>query len=441
MNSAPKTSTSLSSALEALYRRAAHVIKLGLDVETQILTRLGNPQFFCPVIHVAGTNGKGSVCAMLESVLRAAGLKTGLYTSPHLIRFNERMRVSGMPITDGELSALFELVDRADREQAAGPEGRPATFFEFTTAMAFEHFRRQGAQVAVLETGLGGRLDATNVVTPVVSVITRLGIEHTQYLGKTLAEIAAEKSGIIKPGGTVVCSPMPEEVRDVVAQVAREKKARLILADEVVTVRRLGQDLRGQKIKIETAAADYGPLVLPLIGRFQLENVATAIAALECFGAISGMNVDPADIQRGLGSVQWPARCQVLSENPATILDVAHNPNGAEALAGTIREIVRHRKVGLVVGLLADKDCRGFMSAFSGLAEKCWAVPIHNERALPQDQLVACIRASGMDVEACSLPEALARAQEWAKINDSVVCIAGSLYLAGEVLANLGLEV
>lgn len=430
---------SLADSLQRLYARTAHGIKLGLDVETNLLHRMGNPHLRMPHVHVAGTNGKGSVCAMLEAVLRSAGYRTALYTSPHLVRFNERIRVSGRCISDEELAGLFNEVEQLDRELAAAPGGRQATFFEFATALAFEHFRRQKAELAVLETGLGGRLDATNVVMPLVSVITRIDIEHTQYLGKTLAEIAAEKAGIIKPGRTVICGSMPDEARDVIRRTAAERRATLILVEDAVSVRRVSQDLRGQKLKIETPAQSYGTVVLPLPGKYQLENVALAVAAAQYINDTSPFVVRDDALKNGLKSVRWPARCQVLSEDPLVILDVAHNPNGARALAESLRELAKGKELGLIVGLLSDKDCRGVMTPFASLAKKCWAVQIQNERAMPLDQLLACIRSVGLDAAGGPLSQALAEAREWARGRKGAVCIAGSLFLAGEVLQAEGL--
>ena len=430
------THSSLSAALTSLYSRSAHNIKLGLDLETELLEKMGNPHLRMPHVHVAGTNGKGSVCAMIESVLRAAGYRTGLYTSPHLVRFNERIRVEARCISDEELAELYLEIERREAQLARQP-----TFFEFTTAMAFEHFKRRQIEVSVLETGLGGRLDATNVVMPLVSVITRIDIEHTRYLGKTLEEIAREKSGIIKPGRAVICGAMPDEAREVIRSVAREREAKLILVEEAVSVRRASQSLRGQKLKIDTASSGYGSVLLPLIGHHQVENAAVAVAALEYLNDASPFVIDEAAMKRGLEGVRWPGRCQVLSEEPLVVLDVAHNPNGAEALASSLKEILKGRELGLVFGILSDKDCRGVLKPFAGLAKRCWAVRIENERGMPMADLLDCVRGAGIPVEEAPLGKALADSKAWARANGAAVCIAGSLYLAGDVLRTEGVEV
>ena len=425
---------SLSDALKRLYARSAHNIKLGLDLETELLERMGNPHLRMPHIHVAGTNGKGSVCAMIESVLRAAGYKTGLYTSPHLVRFNERIQVAGRCISDEDLAALYLEVERQEQTLSRRP-----TFFEFTTAMAFEYFKRQQVELSVLETGLGGRLDATNVVMPLLSVITRIDIEHTQYLGKTIEEIATEKSGIIQPGRVVICGSMPEEAREVILRTARERDAKAIRVEDVVSIRRASRSLRGQKLKIETASASYGSVLLPLLGEYQIENAALAVAVIETLNSLSPFVVDEDAMKKGLESVRWPGRCQVLSEDPLVILDVAHNPNGAEALAASLKELTKGRELGLVVGVLSDKDCRGVMKPFSSIVKRCWAVQIQNERGLPLADLLTCIHNAGISVEGRTLTEALSEAKAWAKAHDAAVCIAGSLYLAGDVLRAEGL--
>lgn len=433
------TAAKVSPFLERLYRRTAHGIKMGLETMEELAARLDHPERAFPCIHVAGTNGKGSVCAMIERALRAAGFVTGLYTSPHLLRFNERIRAGGVAVSDRELAGLLDAVDAADRAQAdAG--GREATFFEFSTAMAFEHFRRSGVQIAVLETGLGGRLDATNIVRPLLSVITRIGIEHTEYLGTTLERIAGEKAGIIKPGVPVVAGAMPAEARAVVRSAARERGAPWMAVEEAVNVRSPRATLDGQSVQVETAEAVYGPLILPLLGAHQLENAATAIAALEYLGGLSSFTCGADAIRCGLERVWWPARFQVLSKEPPVILDVAHNPDAARVLADTLKRVLGRKEIGLVTGLLADKDLAGFIRPLAARVKKCWAVQIRNERALPLEKLVSGIRAAGLETEGAALGEAFRQAKAWAVQRDGAVCIAGSLFLAGEVFETLGLH-
>ena len=435
----PPHTPQLQADLARLFRRTGAGIKFDLGPVTALLHRLGDPQRAMAHIHVAGTNGKGSTCALIENVLRTAGHRTALYTSPHLVRFNERIRLGGAPIHDATLADLFREIEQADQRLAAETGGREMTFFEFTTALAFEYFRREGAHVCVLETGMGGRLDATNVVIPLVSIITRIDIEHTAFLGRTLPEIAAEKAGIIKPGRPVLCGQMPDEARAVIRRVAQERGARYVAVEEAAQVQRIRQSWDGQKVKIETANASYPPITVPLLGTHQLENIALAVAALELISDVAPLSWEEKDLRTGFQSVQWSARCQVLDRNPITLLDVAHNPNGAAALAATLHELAGKTPVGLVCGLLGDKDAGGFFQALAPHVKKIWAVPLPGERNMPQADLLAAIRATGLQADYLPLADALTAARAWAMQEHGVLCIAGSLVLAGEILRQRGL--
>ncbi len=424
----------LTDAISRLYRLHAAGIKFGLETERALLERLGHPEQGLAIIHVAGTNGKGSVCSMLEAALRRAGLKTGLYTSPHLIRFNERIRINGQCIADEALAALIALVDGHAQEMTARSGAQAITFFEFTTALAFEYFKREQVDIVVLETGMGGRLDATNVIAPLISVITGVSLEHTDYLGNDLQSIAAEKGGIIKPGRPVVIGPLAEEALPVIQRLAQERQARLIQARDVISVKRKLQNLDGQHVSVESDNTSYGSLRCPLIGRHQLENIGVSVAVLEILRDECGLPVGPQAVKEGLELVRWPGRCQVLSKEPATILDGAHNPDGARILSHVLHELAKNQPVGLVVGLCADKDCEGFLRALVGKIRQAWVVPLRTERSLPPAVMAAKAQVLGCPVINASVPDALRAASAWAVVNRGVVCIAGSLYLAGEVL-------
>lgn len=428
--------SNLGEKLARLYSRSATGIKFDLSVTEALLDELGHPERNLRFIHVAGTNGKGSVCAMLDSIYRAAGRRTGLYTSPHLVRFNERIQISGQPISDEELVDLFERIEPLD-QKAAARTGRAATFFELTTVMALEFFHRRRVEIVILETGMGGRLDATNVVDPLISVITRIDLEHMQYLGNTIEKIAAEKAGIIKPQCPVICAAGDAEAKKVIERTARERKAPYIDAESAVTVRRLRQDEHGQRLKISTESADYPPCTLPLLGRWQIENVAAVVAAVECLGQTGIWGIEPAVLKRGLETVRWPARCQVMQEEPLVILDVAHNPCGAQALAQTLEDLGKGCSWGLVFSLLADKDSQGFVRAFRGLVKRAWVVPLHASRAAPAKDLAKIAGSMGWPTTVASLADAVHEALTWAKENKAAVCIAGSLYLAGELFENI----
>ncbi len=423
----------LEQSLERLVALRTFGVKPGLETTLALLERLGNPHHAFATIHVAGTNGKGSVCAMLESVLREAGLRVGLYTSPHLIRFNERIKVDGEDISDKTLAALFGEME--PHAAAVAAEGREATFFEFTTALAFEYFRQCKVQVAVVETGMGGRLDSTNVVLPLISVITRIGLEHTDYLGNTIEAIAGEKAGIIKPGRPVVCGATPEEALAVIRNTAQARKAPFVNAAEAVSVRRVAQDLDGQKVSISGGELNYGPVLMAMLGRHQLENCATVVATLETLAACSPVAIPAEIIRTGLSKAIWPGRLQILSRDPPMVLDGAHNPDGANTLAASLKELFKKRKIALVWGMCNDKDALGFAKAMGASSvRKCWAVPIDTERSLAPDKLVQIARTEGWEAEPASLSVALKQAKNWACEHDGAVCIAGSLFLAGEVL-------
>lgn len=424
----------MDEILQRLYARRTFGIKPGLGVEEALLRRLGNPERSFAVIHVAGTNGKGSVCALLDSILRAAGLPVGLYTSPHLVRLNERFRVGGRPMDD---AALLERIAELEpvAAQVAAETGSEPTFFEFTTALGFEHFRREGVKVAVVEVGLGGRLDATNVVRPLVSVITRLSLEHTEYLGPDLESIAREKGGIIKDGRPVVCGAMPAEALGVLREVAAARRAPLTDSAEAVSVRRVSEDLSGQKVQLETESRSYGTLRLPLLGRHQLENLATAAAVVDVLAEPCGIELPEDAVKEGVAGARWPGRLQVLAQDPPVLLDGAHNPGAGEVLAESVKGLLKKRPLALVVGMCGDKDAGEFLGAFTGIAKRLWLVPIQNERNMAPAKLAAAARAARMEPQHASVAEALSGAREWAARESGAVLITGSLYLVGEVLA------
>ena len=437
-----KTASILDAKLTYLYSRVGgSTVKLGLDTTLALLRAMEVDPLKLPCVHVAGTNGKGSVSAMLESVLREAGLRTALYTSPHLIRFNERIRVAGVPIPDKDLNRLLDEAERADQIQSAAPGGRLGTFFELTTTVALKWFLKQQVQMAVLETGMGGRLDSTNVVTPLLSVITEIGMEHTTFLGDTLEKVAAEKAGIIKPGRPVVVGKQKPVVAKVVAEKARAVGAPILRADERVSVRRLSQDLDGQVLSIETAEGAWPPLRLPLLGDFQLNNCALAIVALEWLRDSLGLPLTQEILRAGLEKTRWPGRCQVVSRDPVFLVDVAHNPDAAQALAFFLKKFRGKKPVALICGMLADKDAEGFFRLLRPVVDACVLVPLASERSMPMDRLLAAAKAANLPAAEGILPAAVRNGVKWAKANDGIVVAAGSLYLASAVLYELGVQV
>ena len=437
-----KSASILDAKLTYLYSRTGgSTVKLGLDTTLALLRALEDDPLKLPCVHVAGTNGKGSVSAMIESVLRELGLRTALYTSPHLIRFNERIRVAGAPIPDKDLIRLLDDVERADQLQSAREGGRIGTFFELTTAVALKWFLKQQVQMAVLETGMGGRLDSTNVALPLLAVLTEIGMEHTAFLGDTLEKVAAEKAGIIKPGRPVVTGKQRPAVMKVIEAKAREAGAPLLRADERVSVRRLSQDLEGQVLSFETAEGAWAPVRLPLLGDFQLANSSLAIAALEWMREALGLPLTPEVIRAGLEKTRWPGRCQVVSRDPVFLVDVAHNPDAAAALAAFLKKFRGDQPVALICGMLADKDAAGFFRLLRPVVDACVLVPLDSERNMPMERLLAAAKAAKLPAAEGLMPAAVKNAQKWAKKNNGIVVAAGSLYLASAVLYELGVQV
>ncbi len=390
--------------LTALHPR---LIDLKLDRVQWLLERLGNPERrLPPTIHVAGTNGKGSTVAFMRAMLEAAERRVHAYTSPHLVRFNERIVVAGEMLPDGELLALLEECERAN-------EGRPITFFEITTAAAFLAFSRAPADVLLLEVGLGGRLDTTNVVErPAVTAITPVARDHTQFLGETLAEIAGEKAGIIKPGAPLVLAPQEEGARAVILAKAAEAGAPVYddwLVSEGVFYG------RGMVLALPE---------LGLAGAHQAGNAGLALACLEGFG------LPERALVRGLETARWPARLQRLSETPEIWLDGGHNPAAGEVIAAWLAG--RHERFDLVVGMLDTKDRDRFLSALAPHVERTVAVPVPgSDASVPAEALAETARAAGMD--AAAAPNVETALERLAGVRP--VLIAGSLYLAGSVLA------
>lgn len=424
--------------VKRLYARQTHGIKPGLETTRALLERLGNPERGLAAVHVAGTNGKGSVCAMLAAALATTGAKVGLYTSPHLVRFNERFIVDGAEIDDAALDGLLAEVEAA-AEAIEREGGTPPTFFECATAVGFLHFRRRGVRLAVVEVGMGGRLDATNLLTPLLSVVTRIGMDHMEYLGNTLEAIAREKAGIVKPGRPVVLGAMPPEASAVVAAAARERGAPLIDAAGSVSVRRVSGTLATQKVRVATEARDYGTLPCALAASYQIENIATVVAAIEALGTHAGLPLPDDAVARALAEARWPGRFQLVADVPPTLVDGAHNPDGAAALVRALTD-ARARQVGVVCGFCADKDVDGFFRTVAPIAKRVWTVPIPNPRSM--DPATAAGLAARRRIAATpesDVLDAIHKAQAWAVAEGGTVVVCGSLFLVGDVLARFRL--
>lgn len=432
----------LDAKLTYLYGRVGgKEVKLGLETTLALMQAMEVDPLTLPCIHVAGTNGKGSVAAMIEAALRGAGLHTALYTSPHLIRFCERIRVGGSPIPDDALLRLLDDVERADEQQSSLPGARQGTFFELTTALAFKWFLEQNVQVAVLETGMGGRLDSTNVVTPFLSVLTHIGMEHASFLGATMEKVAGEKAGIIKPGRPVVVGRQSPVAMRVIEEIARAAGAPIINAAEHVSIRRVAQDMDGQTLAVETADGAWKPLHLPLLGDFQIDNCAIAIATLEWMRTELGIALSSEAIRAGLEKTRWPGRCQVVKRDPVFVVDVAHNPDAARALAAFLKKFRDGRPVTLICGLLADKDAVSIFRVFKPVVDACLLVPLDSERNMPMKQLMAAAQSVNIPAAESSVAEAVKNALKWAKAKNGVVVAAGSFHLVSAVLYELGIDI
>jgi dihydrofolate synthase/folylpolyglutamate synthase len=419
-----------NACLKDMFELRRFGIKLGLSTIRHILEKLGNPQEKFQCIHVAGTNGKGSVASTLAAVLTTCGYKTGLYTSPHLVRFNERIVVDNDPISDEQVVASYHAIKRLHEHE------RQPTFFEFTTAMALHEFARQRVDWAVIETGMGGRLDATNVISPAVCIITNISLEHREYLGNTIAKIAAEKAGIIKRATPLVTGVRQKDAIKVITQIATSRSA---------PIHRLGRDFRIRRREETTfdyrgINAGWSELRTPLAGDYQLDNAALSLAACDVLNP-DCITVTEDCIRKGLLNTRWPGRLECISEDPFVLLDGAHNLVAARRLAEYLVKYQKHRKIVLVIGILSDKPYRAMLRSLIPVCDRVVITRPKINRALPPETLMSAVCEQTERVEVIAdVAKAVAHALETAT-PDAAVCIAGSLYVVGEAkeaLQNMG---
>jgi dihydrofolate synthase/folylpolyglutamate synthase len=419
----------IEEALDFIHSKQWRGSRPGLSRTQELLQKLGNPQKRLRFVHVAGTNGKGSTAAMLASVLSAAGFKTGLYTSPYLFRFNERMQIGGVQISDSEVAELTERI----RPIALGMEDRP-TEFEIVTAIGMEFLARHECDIVVLEVGMGGRLDSTNVIdAPSAAIITRIGLDHTRELGETPALIAAEKGGIIKTGSRVVLYEQEREVMDVISNICFERGAPLRTA-EFSQIICHSSDREGSVFSYK----EFKNIRLPLLGAHQLSNAAVVLEGVfslrEC-----GFEIPDSAVEKGLASVKWPARFEIVSREPWFVVDGGHNPQCAETVAANLKKYFPREKRVLLVGVLADKDFAGLTDLLAPVADRFVTVTPDNPRALSAEELARHLEKYGKPVSACdSIAEGVRRAIDLAG-KDGVVCAVGSLYMAGAIRECFGL--
>ncbi len=398
----------------------------------ELLAYLGDPHRKASSVHITGTNGKGSVAAMVASALTTSGYTTGLYTSPHLHTWRERIRVDGELISEEELARLVErLKPEVEVVNQRATYGKLTTF-EFLTALAFAYFGQRGVDFQVLEVGMGGKFDATNVINPVVCIITSIGFDHMDVLGSTLAEIAAEKAGIIKPGSTVVLSSQPDEAAEVIRKTCRERGAQLVTVGSDVTWQGLGFDLSRQLLRVE-GRRDIYELSIPLLGQHQLVNAATAVATLEVL-ADKGFVIPKEGVTKGFEQVSWPGRLQILSHHPLVVVDGAHNIDSARRLAQSIEQYFNFDQAILVIGASDDKDIASVVSELFPLFDKVIVTRSRHPRAMAPVPLAAEFARHGVEAELVTdVPSALSRALALAGDKD-LVCVAGSLFVVAEAM-------
>ncbi len=398
----------------------------------ELLASLGNPHLEARTIHIAGTNGKGSTAAMIASALSASGYTTGLYTSPHLIDLRERIRVDGELVSEKELINLVErLKPHVEEVNRKATYGRLTTF-ELLTALAFAYFRLKGVDFQVLEVGMGGRLDATNVINPEVCVITSISFDHTQALGRTLSDIAAEKAGIIKPGSTVITSPQPDEVDKVIKDTCLNCGARLVRVGSDVTWQSLGFNFAKQLLQVKGRLSSY-ELSIPLLGQHQLVNAAMAVVALEVLVG-KGFNIPRGSIIKGLAQVSWPGRLQILSRHPLVVVDGAHNTDAALRLKQSLKQYFNFDQAILVIGISSDKDIAGIVSELFPFFDKVIVTSSNHPRAMAPAPIVAEFARHRVETQVAeTVPEALSLALALAGEKD-LICVAGSLFVVGEVI-------
>ena len=417
---------SYNLTLKSMYGLRRFGIKLGLSTIRGILKNLENPQDNFSCIHVAGTNGKGSVASSLASILNASGYKTGLYTSPHLVRFNERITINNQPISNANVVEAYKAVKQVHRGN------REPTFFEFTTAMAFYEFDRQKVDWAVIETGMGGRLDATNIIKPALSIITNISVEHREYLGNTIAQVAGEKGGIIKRYTPVVTGIKQKRALSVVKELAKTKSAPFF---------RLGDDFRVRRNRSGTFTYfgmenTWRDLQTGLLGNYQVDNAALVVSACEVLNK-KNTNIPIKSIKEGLVNNNWPGRLEVVSTKPFVILDGSHNLIAARNLARYLSDNLSDRNITLVIGILDDKPYSAMLKSLLPICSRAILTSPKIDRALSPERLFAVAESLISDITIIpDVGKAVNHAIESARPGDAV-CIAGSLYVVGEAIKAL----
>ncbi len=416
---------SYQKCLDKIYKLGRFGIKLELDTISNILNLLDNPEKKYNLVHVAGTNGKGSTATYIASILQKAGFKTGVYTSPHLVQFNERIAINGRHISNDDVVNAYEAVNKVDTGE------RKATFFEIATAMGFYHFAKENVQWAVIETGMGGRFDATNIIKPKVSVITNLSIEHTDYLGNTIKALAKEKGGIIKAGTPVVTGVSQPSGLKVIKKIAKEKSSELYIYKKDFSARKnSGQHYYSYK----GLKQNFNHLIKPLPGDHQKENLSLALAACE----VIFDNLDENLVKEGLAITKWPGRLEHVQEKPLVIIDGAHNLKAARVLGKYLASTLKNRKLTLVLGILDDKPHEKMLESLVPCADNIIITKAKIDRSLEPSILKKAVQKITNNPVTIikDVKNAVSHAIDISN-NEDAVCIAGSLYVAGEAREKL----
>ncbi|MDY7032048.1 MAG: folylpolyglutamate synthase/dihydrofolate synthase family protein [Thermodesulfobacteriota bacterium] len=416
---------SYSQSIEYLYGLQASGIKLGLSNTSRLFHTLNDPHKELNVIHIGGTNGKGSVAAMLFSILQRAGFRTGLYTSPHLVNFTERIKINGSEIPESRVAELTDFI----YEKIRGTDlARDITFFEFTTAIAMLYFLEQNVDIAILEVGMGGRFDSTNVVDPLLSIITNVSLDHQQYLGRTLREIAFEKAGIIKDDGVVITGITQPALLNFIQDKCRSHRA---------TLYRVGRDMRGRraaggKFHYYGIANKYPSLQLNLLGRHQIRNAVTALGAIEVLNG-KGYKIRDEAIYDGLKNIYWPGRLEVVERDPLVVLDCAHNRAGVKVLSDTLSDgTFSFHKLFLVLGIMKDKEFQSIISQLVPLADRVVLTQPSMDRAALPEMLWEEVKKYQKEKEIVhDVKEAVSYAISQAQRED-MICVTGSIFTIGE---------